>query len=131
MFLTQKIIEELAKSHPDFIVPFDPGLLKPVSYTFRLGGISGQPEVDSVTIAPGQFLNLESMESINFPKNVMGSLSTRGSIAALGLDCLLSDTVIEPLSSGKLRFSTKNHSDKEVVLKVGTPMVKCLFYKLG
>ena len=131
MFLTQKMIEELAKSHPDFILPFDPSLLKPVSYTFRLGGISGQPEVESVTLAPGQFLNLESMESIQFPDDIMGILSARGSIAKQGLDCLSSSTVIEPSSSGKQVFETKNHSDKEVVLKVGTPMVKCLFYKLG
>ena len=134
MFLDQKMIEDLAKNHPDFISPFNPDLLKPVSYTFRLGGVSGQNEnnqSDSVTLAPGQFLNLESMESINFPKNIMGILSTRGSIAKQGLDCLLSSTVIEPGSSGKQVLETKNHSDQEVILRIGQPLVKCLFYKLG
>ena len=130
MFLTQKLIEEMAKSHPDFISPFNPDLLKPVSYTFRLGGVSGQSETDFITLAPGQFLNLESMESINFPNDIMGILSTRGSIAKQGLDCLLTSTVIEPGSKGKQVFETKNHSDKEVILKIGQPIVKCLFVKI-
>jgi dCTP deaminase len=132
MFLNKSTIEEMVKNQPNFISPFDPALLKPASYTFRLGGIHGQSgEISQVIIQPGQFILLETMESISFPDDIVGILSTRGSIAQLGIDALFTSTIIEPGSQGKTILETKNHSEKEVILKIGQPIVKCLFSKVG
>lgn len=133
MFLNKKSIQQLVADNKNFISPFNPKLLKPASYTFRLGGIPGQsqPEGEDIVLEPGEFINLESLERIEFPDDIVGILSTRGSIAKQGLDCLLSSTVIEPGSKGKQTFETKNHSNQTVILKVGQPIVKCLFPKIG
>ncbi len=118
--LNQSEILELSKSN--IILPFEPNSLKPASYTFRLGG-----KTEQTIIKPREFKVLQSLEQINFPNNLVGQLSTRGSIAKLGLDCLLTDTVIEPGSIGHLSFCTKNNSTEPVILKLGEPIVKCIF----
>lgn len=123
MFLTAPQIEDMVKSEKLKIEPFSTVQLKPVSYTFRLE--------NHTVIKPQEVLNLTSLESIEFPDYIGGLLSTRGSIARLGLDCLLTDIVIEPGSKGKLNFSTVNHSNHPVTLEAGTPIVKCLFFTVS
>ena len=123
MFLSKLEIEKLIDSKELAIHPFNPEMIKPSSYTFTNN--------KDAEIQPKQFLVIESLESIVFPNNVGGILSTRGSIAKLGLDCLMTDTVIEPGSTGKLTFCAINHSNEVIKLTKGTPIVKCLFYNLG
>ncbi len=132
MFLNQRQIQQLVAENNNFIAPFDKKLLKPASYTFRFGSSAGHntPE-EGIIIQPSEFINIESLETVHFPDTVLGILSTRGSIAQAGLDCLLTDTIIEPGSQGKLRFSCKNNSDHPISLKFGQPLVKCVFSKIG
>ena len=126
MFISKKDIEQLVNNKELLITPFDADGLKEISYTFRLGG-----DASEVTIQPNEFIILESLESIHFPSYLGGILSTRGSIAKLGLDCLLTDTIIEPWSEGRLTFCTKNNTDQTICLKLGTPLVKCVFIKIN
>jgi dCTP deaminase len=138
MFLSLENIKDLIESKTLKINPFDESLLKPVSYTFRVGNVyideggdSHSIEPEGLTLEPGQFVIIESLETIEFPENIGGLLSTRGSIAKKGLDGLLTDTVIEPGSTGKLTFCTKNQSTQPLILKTGALLVKCLFFKTG
>lgn len=128
MFLNKEQIKDLIANKQIIITPFEENNLKAASYTFRLGKIAETKQTESeISILPGQFLLLESLEEINFPENMLGILSTRGSIAKQGLDCLLSSTIVEPGSTGKIIFETKNQSDQVVTLKIGQPLVKCIF----
>lgn len=128
MFLNKEQIKDLIANKQLIITPFEENNLKAASYTFRLGKIAETKQTESeISILPGQFLLLESLEEINFPENMLGILSTRGSIAKQGLDCLLSSTIVEPGSTGKIIFETKNQSDQVVTLKIGQPLVKCIF----
>lgn len=121
MHLSQQSIIEAINEGEIMISPLETTNLKPISYTFT--------NESEVRIQPKEFVIIKSKEIVKFSDNIGGLLSTRGSIAKLGLDCLLSDTIIEPGSEGQLTFCTVNHSNKEVILKAGTPIVKCLFFR--
>ena len=122
MYLSKSEIQHILGIKELKITPIKPEMFKASSYTFT--------NSTSLEIQPKQFIIIDSAEHIEFSKNIGGVLSTRGSIAKLGLDCLMTDTIIEPGSEGKLTFCTVNHSDKIVTLEAGTPIVKCLFYRI-
>lgn len=122
MYLSEEKIKSLLEAGELKISPISEECFKPVSYTFKSG--------NDVSIKPGEFVVIESLETIELPSNIAGILSTRGSVAKLGLDCLLSDTIIEPGSTGRLIFCTVNHSKETIIINKGTPIVKCLFTKI-
>jgi dCTP deaminase len=121
MWLTKQEIEHQIATNNISIDPFDSSALKAASYTLKLGS--------SITLEPGQFVVLESLETIHLPDDILGVLSTRGSIAKLGIDALGTDTIVEPGSSGKLAFCSKNNSDHPVTLEAGNLYVKIVLFK--
>lgn len=132
-----KNILGLINSEELLIDPFDATSFKPASYTFKVGAryFDENSETQAISskglvIEPNEFLIIESLETITFPNHIGGILSTRGSIAKLGLDCLLTDTIIEPGSTGKLTFCIKNNSSLPRTLHTNDSVVKCLFFEI-
>ena len=101
------------------IEPFNRENLKEASYTFTL--------LDEVILQPGEFTVALTKEKITLAENICCILSTRGSVAQMGVDALQSSTFVEPRSDNQLKLEIKNNSLVPVTLSAGLPIVKGIF----
>lgn len=119
MILSSKSIEEAIRNGLITIEPFDPANLKGASYTFSLQ--------DELILEPGDFIVGVSKEKITLTENICCFLSTRGSVAQIGVDALQSSMFVEPGSNNQLKLEIKNNSKVSVTLASGTKIVKGIF----
>lgn len=122
MILSSKSIEEAIAQGLIKIEPFNRESLKEASYSFTLQG--------EISLQPGEFKVGLTKEKITLGPTVCCQLSTRGSIAQMGIDALQSSTFVEPGSDNQLKLEIKNNSSSLVTLPAGLLIVKGVFLEV-
>lgn len=122
MILSAKSIEEAVTERSIKIEPFNRELLKEASYTFTLQ--------DEMVLQSGEFKVGLTKEKITLGLNICCQLSTRGSVAQMGVDALQSSIFVEPGSDNQLKLEIKNNSLLPVTLPAGLPIVKGIFLEV-
>ncbi len=122
MILSSKSIQQAIKNSLITIEPFDAANLKEASYTFTLQ--------DEITLQPDEFAVGLTNEKITLAQSICCFLSTRGSVAQMGVDTLQSSTFVEPGSNNQLKLEIKNNSNVPVTLAKGTKIVKGIFSEI-
>jgi deoxycytidine triphosphate deaminase len=149
MFLTKEQLKNLITAKEIEITPFDPANLKDASYTFTLGSkVKTLKEVDSLDsrrtplfdeseiseegheLLPGAFAIFHTKERVTLKGKCVCLLSTRGSIAHMGLDAIQSSSFAEPDTDNEFALEISNNGLLPVRLYVGTPIVKGVFVSL-
>jgi len=115
-----KAIQSLRESGAISIEPYDKDAFKKASYTLHTG--------IELILAPGEWRTVTTEETVTLDESVCAMLFTRGSVAQMGIDALLTDCFIEPGFSGKLVLSMINHSKQTHTIPAGARMVKIVFF---
>ena len=122
MVLSRAAIEQFIKEGKIGITPLNSDNFKEASYTFTLK--------ETVVLEPGEFKIVLTTEKITLSHDVCCFLSTRGSIAQMGVDALQSSAFVEPGSDAQLKLELCNNSTAHIALEAGTPIVKGVFMKV-
>ena len=131
------------------IDPMDPAQFGVASYTLRLsnrfrrwrssstvdladpewnahGALGRVEEVDSVSIAPGEFILGASVEALRLPPNVIGQLSTPSHMARFGLSFIQSSAIVHPgfgrTSPTQITFEITSVNPAPLTLPAGLPV---------
>lgn len=150
MFLSAQKVKELVESGEIQIEPFTIQNMKGASYTFTLGrkakAIRAKDFLDSredpdfdefviseegYTLNPGQFVILYTKEKVNLNNTHTCILSTRATIAQMGLDVTQSSFFCEPDTNNQFALECTNRGSIPVKLYPGTKIVKGIFSKLN
>lgn len=132
------------------LTPFDESRFKEGSYSFSLGsrvslmkagseiilGQAGEYEEHELSeegylLMPGAFAIFYTREQITLANNILCLLSTRGSVAKVGIDMLHTSLVVEPGSDNVLALETYNHCPRPVRFLPGVPVVKGVFFQIS
>jgi deoxycytidine triphosphate deaminase len=81
-----------------------------------------------VTVQPGQYRLVETVESVNTPRDLMPMVYPRSSLQRAGL--LLITTKTDPGYSGPLTFGLKNEGPIGVRLQMGARIGNMVFYQI-
>jgi dCTP deaminase len=145
MILSKKAILSAIEQGNLTIDPFAPEMLKEASYTFTLDrqikllAPNQRLDLSSATytehimddtgfvLEPGAFAVGYTREKLTLYGKYACVLSVRGSIAALGLNGLLTDTFCEPDTDNTIALPMHNASGMPMVLTPGLAMVKGIF----
>lgn len=150
MILSEKAIRRSIEAGDIRIDPFEPGNLKPGSYTFtldeRIRKMRGEsafderislPEwedlvmgADGYVLKPGEFVIVYTKENIEIGPEVMCILGTRSKNAQAGLDFLQTSTIAEPGHIGSFALETTNVSGRPIVIYPGMKAVKGVFFQV-
>ncbi len=122
MILSRKAIERAIAEGKLKIEPFLPANFKEASYSFTLQ--------EELTLLPGEFKVVLTKEVITLPMDLCYFVSTRASVANLGIDALQTSTFVEPGSHYPIKLEIKNNGPESVTLKLGTPVVKAVFMRV-
>lgn len=115
-----KAVQKLRDAGLIKIEPYDQTAFKGASYTLHTN--------TEIVLGPGEWKTVETQEVLTLGENVCGFLSTRSSVAQMGIDALLTDSFIEPNFSGRLILAMVNHSKETQTIPVGARMVKIIFF---
>ncbi len=116
-----KAVQKLIDAGLVTIKPYDKMHFKMASYTLHTGS--------ELILGPGEWKTVETEETVTLSEHVCALLFTRGNVAQMGIDALLTDCFIEPNFSGKLILSMMNHSKESLTIPAGARMVKIVFLK--
>lgn len=95
--------------------------LGPAGYDVRVA--------ESIDLRPGGFMLASTVERFQMPRDVLGVVHDKSTLARLGL--AIQNTVIEPGWQGYLTLELSNHSDwGHVCLYAGTPIAQIIFHFL-
>jgi dCTP deaminase len=149
MALSAISIKEAVESGELSIAPFDADNLKPASYTFTLSSrLSAprqcelvrpgeKPEREEMVIGPegfalppGGFVLGCTRERVALRGKFVCLLGTRGSCAQLGLNILLSSTVVEPDTDNCIILEIHNAGNSPIRLEEGMRIVKGVFLRV-
>lgn len=122
MIFSRNTILKAIKNGDISITPFGETSLKEASYSFHIS--------KEITLGPGEFIVLSTLERVCLGDNVALMLSTRGSIAQRGVDVLQSSTFCEPGTDDHLKLEIKNNSNDKVNLTTAMPIVKGIFFSV-
>ena len=132
----------IARNGVDFVIfPWKSDLVSPTGYDLTIGvaatittngltlSMSGREKGPMSIIVPsnGKLLIL-SRESVWLSERVLGTLHSRGSLAAKGL--LLNSTTVDPNWQGPMTFLLHNVSDSEVILDPEKPFVTLVLHSV-
>ena len=81
-----------------------------------------------ITIAPGEFYLVETLEEINTPSDLMPYVFARSTLQRNGL--FLKTTKTDPGYSGKLIFGLKNEGPATVDLQMGARICNIVFFEI-
>lgn len=147
--LVDKQIREAIEGGLISIDPFDPSLIQSNSLDIRLGNTecryvapgyncvinpadeaprSVSRSVDKITLRPGEFLLVESMEYFKIPSNIVGIVMGKSSTGRLGVDVEnagLIDSGFEGTITLEMFNKTKSHTYS---FPVGFPIAQVVFY---
>ena len=146
MFLSGNQIKK-AITNGDFIMsPFEPKNLNGASYTFTLGNKAkklkkemaidarDEPEFEEFAIdeggyeiKPGEFAVFYTREKINLKGKYVCLLSTRATIAQMGLDVTQGSFLCEPDTDNPFALEITNKGPLPIRLYPGLKIVKGLF----
>lgn len=88
----------------------------------------GKRSQDWVTIKPGQYYLVSTLEVVNTPKDLMPVVYPRTSLFRAGL--LLLNSKTDPGYKGTLTMGLKNLSEFEVKLQLGARICNVVFFKI-
>lgn len=88
----------------------------------------GKRKQDWVTIKPGDYYLVSTLEKLNTPKDLMPLIFPRTSLFRAGL--LLLNSKTDPGYKGTLTMGLKNLSEFEVKLQIGARICNIVFYKI-
>jgi deoxycytidine triphosphate deaminase len=124
-FLAESAIRDLMASNK-LIINGEPNCVQQSSYDLRLGDevyIVGQKAPDKLTkrypylsLAPGQFALLTSLEQVDIPITHMGFITMRSKFKFQGL-VNISGFHVDPSYKGKLLFAVQNVGPSDIRLK--------------
>ena len=84
-----------------------------------------EKEKRTVTIKPGEFYLVKTIEKVNLPDNLVGILMSRGTMQRMGL--FLKMNQIGPGYFGELTFALKNEGPSEVTIEMGARIAHVMF----
>jgi dCTP deaminase len=137
MILSRKEIKDLIKTGVVMIRPFQEDHVGPigVDLTIESRGLDPDTMQDihlfDTPVKPGQLILVNSAEYLHLPNYLAGKLVNRSSVARLGLLVGLNADLVEPNFSGKVTFSVKNHSTREIWLKPGLRIAQITFEEIS
>lgn len=104
------------------IIPFDESLLKPASYTLRIG--------EAIEIPPHGFLLAKSLEKLTLSPNIACMVFTKPSVAQQGVDMTLSSPFCQPDTDNLITFEISNRTDKVMKFEKGEPVATAVFLEV-
>lgn len=149
MYFSTKSIQRLVSEKEIIIDPFDPKNLKGCSYVFTLGSrirvlksaesldARMDPDFDEFEmdekgyeLRPGQFAIFFTQEKVTLNGKFICLLSTRSTIAQMGLDVSQSSFLAEPDTDNPFALEISNNGNISVRLYPGIRIVKGIFTSL-
>ena len=103
------------------IAPFDASCLNGAGYDLRL--------VDDVTILPGQFRLVATLEKVELDEDLVGTLYLRSTLARAGV--IGSLALVDPGFRGQLTVSLFNAGQKSFSMKGNDRFLQIVFHRLG
>lgn len=150
MFLTSDKIKEAISNSELGIAPFDSNLLKDASYTFTLGKIvrtlknegaldsredplfhEAQISGDGYELKPGSFGIFLTEQKVTLNGKFVCLVSTRATIASMGLDVTQSSFFAEPDTDNQFALEITNRGPLSVKLYPGTKIAKGAFSRVS
>lgn len=135
--IRQRIQQGQLLVNPD--IEFNEKHLHQSSYDLRLGPeiyiiAESNPkllkeEQPYISLPPGQFAILTSLEKVNIPDDLMAFISIRSKFKFEGL-VNISGFHVDPSFRGCLRFAVQNVGPSDIHLKLGTPLFTIFFAEL-
>ncbi len=129
-------IKDLVDSGKLKIKPFEKRNLEPASYDLRVGRvlIARRGVVDlsreTALLRAGDWAEVESLESLEFPIDVGATVGVRTAITRQGLD-YFSGPQVDPGYRGKIYISVFNASGRAFEFTYGMPFATLTFFKLS
>jgi deoxycytidine triphosphate deaminase len=119
------------------IKPFEDRLLQPASYDLCIGKeceLEGRLRIltknkPAISVAPGAFAVLTTLESLQLPKDVIGRAGLSSRYALLGLQSTMGPQ-IDPGFQGLLTIPVVNMGNAEMTMRLGDPFLTVEFSKL-
>lgn len=88
----------------------------------------GSDTQETITIKPGDYYLVKTIETVDIPLDVLADFRTRSSLFRAGLNLLT--TVGAPGYKGELIFGIKNSGPLPVTLQMGARICQAVFYRL-
>lgn len=85
-------------------------------------------EEDYLTIAPGEFYLVKTIETVDIPQDVMGDLRPRSTMFRAGLHLLTG--IAPPGYKGEMIYGLQNIGEFDVKLQLGSRISVAVFYRL-
>lgn len=102
--------------------------LGPAGYDIRAGALDPNNKLEGVTLRPGAFRLLASLERIKVPHDILVIVHDKSSLARKGL--ALQNTVLEPGWEGYITLELSNHGFKNIHIMRGQPIAQLVFHLL-
>jgi len=103
------------------IAPFDASCLSGAGYDLRL--------VEGVTIPPGQYRLVATLEKVEMDEDLVGTLYLRSTLARAGV--IGSLALVDPGFRGQLTVSLFNAGQKPFSMKGNDRFLQIVFHRLG
>ncbi len=134
--LTDSEIREAIDQHTLKINPFEPKNVEPASYDVRAGRIlvARRGIVDlsreAVVLRHGDWAEIESLEVVELPLNIAGTVGVRSSLTRRGLDWF-SGPQVDPGYMGKIYISVFNASVAPIDFSYGMSFATLTLFRLA
>lgn len=110
--------------------------LSSAGYDIRVGKIDrwkptelgGKVRLESYLLRPGAFVLLSSLEYMELPHDILGTVHDKSTLARKGL--ALQNTVLEPGWKGYITLELSNHGSDSVRILAGQPIAQVVFQLL-
>jgi dCTP deaminase len=130
-------ITTMAQNGRLIVDEFDSASLQTTSYDVRVGqrAIMGGSSIEidltreKLTIEPGSYAGVISLEKFKLPNNVVAHLGSKRKFSYEGL-ILLTGCAVDPGYEGHLLFGVYNASTKRVVLPIRMKICNVIFWKM-
>lgn len=155
MILSDRSIKEVIKSGKIMITPFEPALVQPSSYNLRLANSfrifknikqafldTKKPVTDfmelieiknnePIIIHPREFVLGETREYFEFPKDIVGRLEGKSSLARLGIIIHTTAGYFDPGFKGTATLEISNLANIPIALYPGMKIAQMSFHFLS
>lgn len=112
---------------PPIVEPFvERSVQNGMSYGLSIAGYDIRCDQEDVTIGPGEFKLLSSMDRFSMPNNVIAFVHDKSTWARRGL--AVQNTVIEPGWCGFLTMELTNHGTDIITIRRGDPIAQIVFH---
>ncbi len=136
MLLSKQSIQKCIENKDFEIIPFNTSNLKDASYTFALSnklkvnGMVIMIDENGYVLKPNEFILGWTEEILKLNGKFCCILSTRGSIAQMGLNVLLGSNFAEPDTNNAQTLEIHNCSNAPIKVIPGMKIIKGLFGRI-